>query len=64
MSDKPQWYPEAALVALLFMSILFAVAGLVNLTGIVEVELGFFEYSINSRLGNVLWVTTSLIFVT
>ncbi len=60
MSDKSQWHPDAALVALLFMSILFAVAGLVNLMGIAKVELWFFEYLVGSRLGNVLWITGSL----
>ena len=64
MSDEPQWHPEAALAALLFLSLLLAVAGLVNLLGIVEVELGAFGYSVNSRLGNVLWITTSLLFAT
>ncbi len=63
MSDKSQWQPDAALVALLIMSILFAVAGLVNLMGIVKVELWFFEYLVGSRLGNVLWITASLFAV-
>ncbi len=62
MSDEPQWHPEAALAAFLLMSILFAIAGLVNLVGIAEVRLGIFDYSITSRLGNVLWVSTSLLF--
>jgi hypothetical protein len=62
LSDEPQWHPEAALVFLLFMSILFAAAGLLNLLGIVEVELRFFEYSVTSRFGVVLWVTASLLF--
>ena len=62
MSDEPQWHPEAALAALLVMSVLFAVEGLVKLVGVVEVELGFFEYSITFRLGNILWVTASLSF--
>lgn len=60
LSDKPQWHPEAALAALFVLSILFAGAGVVNLLGIVEVELGLFADAITSRLGNVLWVTTSL----
>ncbi|NCF27671.1 MAG: hypothetical protein GWP69_09840 [Gammaproteobacteria bacterium] len=62
MSDEPQWNPEAALAAFLLMSILFAIAGLVSLVGLAEVELGIFDYSITSRLGNVLWVTISLLF--
>ena len=60
MSDNSQWHPEAVLVALLFMSILFVVAGCVNLAGIVSVELWFFEYLVTSRLGNVLWITAWL----
>jgi hypothetical protein len=62
LSDEPQWNPEAALAAFLLMSILFAIAGLVSLVGLAEVELGIFDYSITSRLGNVLWVTISLLF--
>ena len=62
MSGEPQWHPEVALAALLFISVLFAVAGLLNLMGIVEVELGFFEYSVTSRLGNVLWIVASSLF--
>ena len=62
MNDESQWHPKAALAALLLMSILFAVAGVANLVGLVEVELGFFEYSVTSHLGNVLWIATSLLF--
>ena len=61
MSDEAQWHPKAALAALLILATLFAVAGLVKLMGIAEVELGFFEYSVTSRQGNVLWVVTSLL---
>jgi uncharacterized membrane protein YphA (DoxX/SURF4 family) len=62
MSDEIQWHPKAALAALLIMAILFAVAGLVKLAGIADVELGFFEYSVTSRRGTVLWIVTSLLF--
>ena len=62
MSDEAQWHPIAALVGLLIMATLFTVAGLVKLMGIAEVELGFFEYSVTTRQGNVLWVVTSLLF--
>ena len=62
MSDESQWHPEAALAALFFLSVLFAVAGLVDLMDIVEVELGFFEHSIGTRLGTILWITVSLSF--
>jgi hypothetical protein len=60
LSDKSQWHPEAALVAFLFLSILFVVAGCVNLAGIFTVELRFFEHLVTSRLGNVLWITAWL----
>ena len=62
MSDEPQWYPEAALAFLSFMSMLFAVAGLVNLLGVFEVDLEFFDYSVTSRSGIVLWTIMSLFF--
>jgi hypothetical protein len=62
LSDEPQWYPEAALAALSFMSMLFAVAGMMNLLGVYEVELEFFDYSVTSRFGIVLWTATSLFF--
>jgi hypothetical protein len=62
LNDEPQWYPEAALAALSFMSMLFALAGVVNLLGIFEVELEFFNYSVTSRPGIVVWTTTTLFF--
>jgi hypothetical protein len=62
LRDEPQWHPEATLAALSFLSMLFAVAGLVNLVGVFEVELGFFNYTVTSRLGIVLWTITSLFF--
>ena len=63
MPDSPQWYPEAAIAALMLVSALFAIAGLSNLLGILNIELYVFEYRITSPVGNVLWTTTSLLFV-
>jgi len=62
LNNEPQFHIEAALAALLIMSLLFAVAGLANLMGIVTVELTFFKYSITSRLGIILWTVVSLLF--
>jgi hypothetical protein len=41
------------------MSALFAVAGLVNLFGFAEIQLGFFEYTVTSRTGNIFWIIVS-----
>jgi hypothetical protein len=62
MTDNTNMHWDAAIAMLFFMSILFTVAGLVKLLGIVEVELGFFDYSVTSRAGIMLWVFTSLLF--
>lgn len=62
MTDQPQWHPKAALAALLFMSVLFAAAGLANIFGIANIELSFFGHFVSSPLGNVLWIVISLLF--
>jgi hypothetical protein len=62
LTDKSQWHPEALVAVLLLMSVLFAVAGLANFLGIIDVELWFFEYFVKSPLGNIVWIAISLLF--